>query len=223
MTTDQIINSVIAAATSGAAIFAWLTARATKVQGKASLAQIDLMRPRPVIVLEGRWDLEAETDALDTILVRNVGSSAAFDIQIAEIEGPMIRSHDYRERLITNRVFVLAEEDTVRAVHHRVMPGNQIDARAATTFMNGAGSSFRTVDDDPDSLRPLLEFTVSYTALDGRRFVVPCQVRFWLGLKACAEIVPLASWLGESPDHGALSQRRKYSSIRRSSNGRALS
>ena len=199
MTIDQIINTAIAAATSAAAVFAWLTARAAKIQGKAALEQIELLRPRPVVVIEGRWNLEAETDASDVFLLQNVGSSAAFDIQITEIEGPVIRSHGYRETLVTDRIFVIAEKSEVRTVHHRLMPGNQIDERAAAAFMNSAGLSFGATNDDPDSLRPVLEFKVSYAALDGRRFVTPCRVHFWLGLKACAEIVPVTSWLGESP------------------------
>jgi hypothetical protein len=111
----------------------------------------------------------------------------------------VIRSHGYRERLLTDRIFVISERSDVRAVHHRLMPGNQIDDRAAPAFIYSAGLSFGATNDDPDSLRPVLEFKVSYTALDGRRFVTPCHVRFWLGLKACAEIVPVTSWLGETP------------------------
>jgi hypothetical protein len=199
MTIDQTINTVVGVATSAAAVFAWLTARAAKTQGKAALEQIDLLRPRPVIVLEGRWNLEADTGVPDAFLVQNVGSSPAFDIQITQIEGPVVRPHGYREHLVTNRIFAIAEKSEVRAVHHRLLPGNQIDDRAAFAFMNSAGLSFGATGDDPDSLRPALEFKVSYAALDGRRFVTPCRVRFWLGLKACAEIVPAASWLGENP------------------------
>lgn len=202
MTTDQIINSVIATATSVAAVFAWLTARAAKTQGKASLEQIDLLRPRPVVVLEGRWDLEGELDAPDALLARNVGSSPAFDIEITEIEGPVIRSHDYRERLITDRIFVIGEKAKTPAIHHRLLPGTQIDLHAAASFMKGASMAFGATMDDPDSLRPTLNFTVNYTALDGRRFATHCRVRFWLGLKAYAEIVPVTSWLGENRGQG---------------------
>ncbi|HUO00390.1 MAG TPA: hypothetical protein VMU69_29690 [Bradyrhizobium sp.] len=152
-----------------------------------------------MIVLEGQWNLEAKTDVPDAFLVHNVGSSPAFDIEITEIEGPEVRPHGYRERLVTDPISVVAEKSEVRAAHHRLLPGNQIDNRAVAAFMNSAGTSFGATNEDPDSLRPSLEFQVSYAALDGRRFVTRCRVRFWLGLKANAEIVPAASWLGENP------------------------
>jgi len=199
MSTDQIINSVIAAATSIAALFAWRTALAAKTQGKAALEQIDLLRPRPVIVLEGSWSLEEEIPAPHAFLVRNVGSSPAFDIQITDIEGPVIRPQGYRERLVTDRIFVISEKSEVRAAHHRLMPGTQIEDCAAATFFNTASTFFGGSMEDPNSLRPGLEFTVSYTALDGRKFVTPCRLRFWLGLKAYAEIVPVVGWLEEKP------------------------
>jgi hypothetical protein len=197
MTTDQIINSVIAAATSGAAVFALLTARAAKTQGKAALVQIDLLRPRPVVVIEGGWNLEAEIEAPDAFLVRNIGSSPAFDIQITEIKGPIRQPYGYREHLATDRIFVIAEKSDALAEHHRLAPGSQIDQRAAATFIKAASTSFDASMDEPDSLRPVLEFKVSYKALDGRQFETPCRILFWLGLNARADIAPVSSWLGQ--------------------------
>ena len=196
MTTDQIINSAIAFATFAAALAAWRAARAAKTQGDAAWEQVKLQRPRPVIIVEASWNLEKDSDAPDNILVRNVGSSPAFDVDISEIEGPLLQAQGYRERLVTDRIFVLAEQAEIRAAHHRIVPGTPISHVAALGFVKTAAGSPAAMDNGGDPHRPSLEFSLGYSALDGRRFKVPCRIQFWLGLKARAEIVPVAGWLG---------------------------
>lgn len=199
MTTDEIINSVIAGGTLATAIFAWLTAMAARAQGRAAWEQVNLQRPRPVIVVEGSWNLEEKGDGPDAFLLRNIGSSPAFDIELADIDGPLVPSCGYRERLVTDRIFVIAEKSETRGAHHRLIPATQIDHRAALDFIKTAAQSFPVTDDDPNLRRPALDFALCYSTLDGRRFSVPCQMRFWLGLNARAEIVPVSSWLGMEP------------------------
>lgn len=198
MSIDQIINSVVAGATSVAAFFAWRTAVAAKAQSRAAWEQVSLQRPRPVIVINGSWNLEKEGNELDGFLLRNIGSSPAFDVDVAEIDGPLLPSCGYQERFVTDRVFAIAERAEVRAVHHRLIPATQIDHRAAFGFIKTAAESFRIAEDDDDSRRPVLKFALCYSSLDGRRFSVPCRVRFWLGLNARAEVEPVSSWLGEN-------------------------
>jgi hypothetical protein len=192
MTTDQIINSAIALATFAAAVAAWLAARAAKTQGNAAWEQVKLQRPRPVIVVEGNWNLEKESGDPDGFLVRNLGSSPAFDVDISEIEGPLVRAFGYHEHLVTQRIFVVAEQVEIRAVHHRIVPAAQIDHRAALDFVKTASQSFALIDGDVSLLNSELEFSIGYSALDGRRFEVPCRIRFWLGVNARAEIAPVS-------------------------------
>jgi hypothetical protein len=200
MTPDQLINSAIALGTLAAALAAWRAAREAKVQGKAAWEQVKLQRPRPVIIVEASWNLEKEGDDPDSILIRNVGSSPAFDVDISEIEGPLLQAQGYRERFVTDRIFVIGEKAEIRAVHHRCIPATQIDHRAASGFVMSSGQSFAPIDKDVDLLKPVLEFSIGYSALDGRRFSVPCRIQFWLGFNARADIVPVSGWLGGDSD-----------------------
>jgi len=198
---SEIINLGIALATCVAAWAAVVTAKAAKRQGEAALEQVKLLRPRPVLVVEGTWNLESNADGPDAFLIRNVGSSPAFDVDISEIEGPFVPSARYSECLITERAFVVGEGCEVRAVQHRCAPGNQFDRDAASTFLRVAGQSFAPTDEDGSPLRPALKFILAYSALDSRRFTTPCTIHFHLGLGAFARIAPDASWLGaKNPD-----------------------
>jgi len=190
------INLAIALFTFAAACAAWWSAIAAKRQGDAAWEQVKLQRPRPVLVVEGHWNLESDADGQNGFVIRNVGSSPAFDIDISEIEGPFIRSVRYSERLITERVSVMGEGCEVIATQHRCAPGNQFDRDAAFAFMKVAGQSFAPTDEAGILLRHTLKFSLAYSTLDGRRFTTPCTVLFHLGLGAFARISPDASWLG---------------------------
>jgi hypothetical protein len=195
MSAEQI-NLAIALFTFAAACAAWWSAIAAKRQGDAAWEQVKLQRPRPVLVVEGSWNLETDADGQNGIVIRNVGSSPAFDIDISEIEGPLIPSVRYSERLIPERVFVIGEGCEVIAAQHRCTPGNQFDRDAAFAFMKIAGPSFAPTDEAGNPLRHTLKFLLTYSTLDGGRFTTTCIVRFHLGLGAFARIMPDASWLG---------------------------
>jgi hypothetical protein len=200
MSAEQI-NLVIALFTFAAACAAWLSAISAKKQGDAAWEQVKLQRPRPVLVVEGHWNLESDADGQNGFVIRNVGSSPAFDINISEIEGPFIPSVGYSERLITERIFVIGEGCDVRPAQHRCTPGNQFDRDAAVTFLKVAGQSFMSTVDAGNSLRHTLKFSLTYSTLESRQFTTPCTIRFHLGLGAFAEIIPAASWLGaNSPE-----------------------
>ncbi len=197
----EIINLAIALATCIAAWAACVAAKAAKRQGGAAWEQVKLLHPRPVLVVEGNWNLETDADGPDRFVIRNVGSSPAFDIDISEIEGPFIPSVRYSERLITERVFVIGEGCEVRTAQHRCTPGNQFDRDATFTFLKGAGQSFAPKDEAGNPLHHTLKFSLTYSTLDGRRFTTPSTIRFHLGLGAFAKITPSASWLGTNkPD-----------------------
>jgi hypothetical protein len=192
----EIINLAIALATCIAAWAACVAAMAAKRQGGAAWEQVKLLRPRPVLVVKGTWNLETDADRLDGFVIRNVGSSPAFDIDISEIEGPFVPSVQYSERLITDRIFVIGQGAEVRATQHRCTPGNQFDRDATSAFLKVAGQSFAPTDEAGNPLRHTLKFLLTYSTLDGRRFTTPCTVCFHLGLGAFARITPDASWLG---------------------------
>jgi len=192
----EIINLAIALATCVAAWAACVAAKAAKRQGSAAWEQVKLLRPRPVLVVEGNWNLETDANGPDGFVIRNVGSSPAFDIDISEIEGPFIASVGYSERLITERIFVISEGNEVRAVQHRCTPGNQLDLDATFNFLQVAGNSMFASNEAGNPPRHTLKFVLTYSTLDGGRFTTPCTIRFHLGLGAFAKITPDASWLG---------------------------
>jgi hypothetical protein len=188
MGTGEIVyNSVIAAATCAAAVAAWRAARAAS-------SQVELQRPRPVVIVEGNWNVE---NALNVeprgFLLRNVGSSPAFDVEVSGIEGPFLQQVQYRERLTTDRIFVLTEgKGPLEAAHHRHVPGDVLDHQAALKFVQNASQTFPPQGDHK------MEFFVGYSALDGRRFRTECLICFNLGFpNSRAEVVPASSWLGK--------------------------
>ncbi len=193
MTGGDIIQLVIAAATCAAAVSAWLAA-------KAARAQVKLQEPRPVIVIEGKWPLENNNVEQDGFLVRNLGSSPAFDISISDIEGPLLPSEPpYRERLITEQIPVIADKGEAHAIHHRCLPNSQIDQQAVLGFVKTAGPRFpiegaggnRCLEHD-------LHFSVTYSRVNGTQIKTKCVIRFNLGVNVLvAHVAPVSSWLGE--------------------------
>jgi hypothetical protein len=202
----EIINSVIAFATCGAAYAAYRAAKATEAQAR-------LLLPRPVITVQANWGLENASGAgPDGFLLQNIGSSPAFDVRVSDIEGPFLQQVQYRERLATNRIFVLAEKKELEAIHHRQTPGNVLDHQAAVKFVQNASLAFSPKDGHGNSLDHKLKFFVEYSALDGaRRFQTECLICFSLGFpNPRALIVPASSWLGkEIPRDGG----RKFSTL----------
>jgi len=165
---------------------------------KAAWAQVKLQRPRPVVTVEGNWSLNNSTSGPDGFMLKNVGSSPAFDIEVSDIEGPLLKQVQHRERLVTDHILVLEEKNGLEATHHRRMPGNVIDHQAVTTFVQNAGQTFLPKDKSGNpSLDYKLNFFVEYSALDGRRFKTECLMSFNLGIDNLrARIVPESSWLG---------------------------
>jgi len=192
MTLDQVINLVIAAATCAAAWGAWAAARAGKKQGKAAWEQLELQRPRPVVIIEGKWNLDNYTGEPDGFLFRNLGSSPAFEVTVSGIEGPRLPSVGYPEYLTTERIDALAETPA-RATHNRWAPRNNpvpLTNRAVLHFVQNAAAAL-------PSKKDTLEFFLTYSALDKSRIETPCLIRFHVGLNGWAEVVPVVNWLGK--------------------------
>ena len=188
----QIIDAIIAFAT-------FIPALSAASGAFAAWKQVKLQRPRPVAVVEGRWSLDNAIGGPSGFRLQNVGSSPAFDIQISEIEGPILKQVQYRERLTTDHIFVLPERiEPLEVTHHRHASINVINHQAAATFIQNAGPAFSPEDyDDNQNLTHDLNFFVEYSALDGRRFRTKCLMRFSLGIDTLsATIVPSSSWLG---------------------------
>jgi hypothetical protein len=138
------------------------------------------------------------TGGPDGFVLKNVGSSPAFDIEVSDIEGPVLKQALHPERLTTDHILVLEEKKGQEAIHHRHMPGNVIDHQAVTAFVQTASQTFSPKDKSGNpSLDHKLNFFVEYSALDGRRFTTECVMSFNLGIdNLSARIVPESSWLG---------------------------
>ncbi|MGH9342396.1 MAG: hypothetical protein ACRD19_01330, partial [Terriglobia bacterium] len=159
----------IAIATGIAGLFAAVAAGAAVWQGRASWKQVKLLRPRPVVVIEGSWTLE-NAGMSAGFTVRNLGSSPAFDIKISKIEGPRLPSVGYPEALATERIHALAEKSEVRAVHYRCVPGTTFPNQVLP-FLQEAARAFPLKDQHDNFIQYHdLTFWVSYLALDGRLY-----------------------------------------------------
>jgi hypothetical protein len=146
-----------------------------------------------VVTVEGSWSLASDgPDSPDRFVLKNVGSSPAFDIEVSDIEGPLLKQVQYRESLTTDHIFVLAEGEELRATHHRRTPGGTIDDQAAFKFVQNASQAFSPKDESGNPcLDHKLKFFVKYSALDGRPFKVECLIWFNLGIdNLWAQIVP---------------------------------
>jgi hypothetical protein len=195
-----IISGIALAVSIITAVFAYRATKAAETQGKAAWEQVELQRPRPVITVEGIWNLEKTTGEPDGFVLRNLGSSPAFDIQISNIEGPLLPSVKYQELLTTERIYAIAEKsDPVRANHYRHAAVNVLSNQAALKFFQNAGQTFPLQDDDGNVLNHKLNFFVEYSALDGkRRFRTECLICFNLGFPdPRAQIIPASDWLGK--------------------------
>lgn len=191
--TQADINLAIALATCAAAWASVKAARAAKRQGDAAWEQVKLLRPKPVLVVEGAWDIEDDAVEPDGFLIRNLGSSPAFDITISDIEGPFLPSVGYSERLVTERVFALDADGEVHAVHQRITPGGPLSVKAASAFVkNSAGALWGGVGNFTE---PVLTFALSYSTQDGGQFTTPCVIRFSLGQPPKARIAAATTWL----------------------------
>jgi hypothetical protein len=191
--TPTEVNLVIAGATCIASVAAVITALFAKSQANAAWNQANLLRPRPVLVVEGSWNLEAEAAEPDGFLIRNLGSSPAFDIVVSDIEGPTLPSVGYAERLVTQRIFAIAEHGQERAIHHRMTPGGPLTIKPAYNFMKSAPEGLSPRNEEGYIQERSLNFELAYSS-GQERFVVPCIIRFWLGLNARAWITPAVSW-----------------------------
>ena len=194
----QIIDSVIALATCAAAWCSYKAAKAAEIQGRAAWEQVGLQRPRPVVTVEGSWSLENSTGGSNGFVLKNIGSSPAFDIEVSEIEGPLLKKpQEYRERLTTDHISVLEEKKDQEAIHHRRLPGTVIGQSALPTFLLTAGQTFPIKDNDGNpTLEHKLEFFLKYSTLDGRRIKADCLICFNLGIDSQqAKIVPVSSWV----------------------------
>lgn len=192
-----VINFVIALATCVAAWGAWKAA-------KSADEQVKLQRPRPVVIVEGNWGLEDPNG--ENFVLANIGSSPAFDIEVSDIEGPLLRQAESAERLVTDRTFVIEEKQKQVAPQCRRAPGNILRDQAAFKFIQNAARAFSPKDENGNpTLEHKLIFDVAYSTLDGRRIKTACAIRFNLAIDNLrAQVVPSASWLGEEVPAGAV-------------------
>src|SRR5579875_586544 len=193
------VNLMVAVATGTAAWFAYLAAKAARKQAEAAWAQVDLQRPRPIVTIRGEWSV-AKLDERGPrgFLLVNLGTSPAFDVDISEISGPVLRTANYAERLVTDRTFAVGA-DPIYVTHYQCMPGTTLTEHAVARFLlSAAEQGFSIHSGDGNAvLEHELNFAVSYSAADGRRFRTDCRIRFNLGLNVLrAWVEPVSTWLG---------------------------
>jgi hypothetical protein len=172
------VAAVAAIVAAGAAIVAArYTKQAVREAAKAAKAaadQVELQRPRPIVLLTFSYSLKqnrnTEEERFREFRLENVGNSPAFDVEVSSIEVP-----DATNRLNTEKLSHLLVSGTF-ACKHRLEKSQGVLAvlQPAETFANDLAAFFNkhsegTLAERIDK-RHQIEFTLSYRALDRRHF-----------------------------------------------------
>jgi len=174
-------TSLAAGAAIVAAAAAVLAARYTKQavteaakSSKAAADQVELQRPRPIVLATFSHSFkEHQTDdnPMREFHLENLGDSPAFDVEVSSMEVP-----DARNRLTTEALSHLKSGASHACKHRLEAPQSVLTVlRPAETFANELVSFFNasstgTLTERIDK-RCQIQFTLSYRALDERRFV----------------------------------------------------
>jgi hypothetical protein len=179
------MSSTGAVAAAGAAIVAAgaavLAARYTKQAvyeaakaAKAAADQVELQRPRPVVLLTFSYSFKhnrnTDEERFREFHLENIGNSPAFDVEVSSIEVP-----DATDRLTTEQLSHLLVSRT-HACKHRLDKSQGVLGvlQPAETFANALAAYFNQHSEgtlaERIEKRHQIEFTLSYRALDRRRF-----------------------------------------------------
>ena len=203
--TDWItaIGAGIAAfAAVGAALYTKRSASEAAKAAKAAADQVELQRPRPIVVATfSRSVSDNENNADDDdqeFRLANIGDSPAFDVEVSPLETPgELPNLRAASRLTTKRLSYLLPASTPARCTHELEPDRGAGTLIAEKIRGMAGSFTRDAASffneqskrgirSPD-LRYEIPFMLSYLALDGRRFRQPYvfvvyfyQLRAWI-------------------------------------------
>ena len=154
-----------------ALVAAWFnrqSARASELAAKAAAESVELQRPRPIISLLCDFNAN-DGQPIPNFFVQNIGNSPAFDISISSmsVRGPL--DNDFS--ISTTLVPVLGPNSTAsQYFHFDNEADNPNDCNALVLFSKLVLS---TKADNPipqPKPKALVPFTISYFAIDGRRF-----------------------------------------------------
>ena len=184
MNTGMIIEWITAGATVVAAIaaigavrFSRQAAEAARTAAQAAAEQVELQRPRPILVASYSQSLKTDGGPAQGIpfTLRNIGDSPAFDIETGPIETPGELPHlGAASRLEMDRIpYLLAETST--QCNHRLLPPRGVRGvlQGLTQFTEDAARFFSedaTRFSKASGHRSQIGFALYYRALDGRRF-----------------------------------------------------
>jgi hypothetical protein len=164
------------AAAAGTLAAAWYTKRAANEAAKAAKTaadQMELQRPRPIVVPEFQYSFAVNRGNMASanypdFHLRNIGDSPAFDVELSTLEVSV-------SRLETNRLPYLLTGTPVPCIHQlRPQRGLSGVMGSGALFVVDAKTFFDQQRPPAPGFRHEVPFSVSYRALDGRRFEQPC-------------------------------------------------
>ncbi len=189
-------NWIIAAATLVAGPSALWAANESRKSAKAALHQVKLQRPRPLIVIDWRWDVN-DSDRLvpQALLLSNIGDSPAFDIEISDLQIQTANNESHVLQTAPIR-FIIPDREAYcshdlrgnSGVHNFQQPLSYFVRKAKDTFI-----SSRPVT-DPRLVEPYYDsllFRLDYRAADGHKLTCECALRFSL---VAVWVEPVSSW-----------------------------
>ena len=169
---------------------------------KAAADQVDLARPRPIVLVTFSYSGKDQTQKVDRtreFRLENIGNSPAFDVHVSPIGVP-----DASHRLITEGLSYLKASENKSCVHGRDPAGGVLSVlQPAETFAHELICFFDKTGSGSLSENAFREnkitFTLSYRALDGRRFAQRYAFIVVL-MKEAAWIEPIGSLLENTAD-----------------------
>lgn len=183
MTTDWIIaiGTIIAAvAAVAAALFTKQSAREAARAATAAAEQVDLSRPRPLVVATfgSYWGSLGRTPNDASFTLENIGDSPAFDVDVSPIRTPGVVLSIGRPSVSTAEpIRYLLPRLTLSCTHKLEGEGHGVlqVLSPMNTFLDHAKEYFYHVRDVEAGRNRAYQyeigFTLSYSALDRRRLV----------------------------------------------------
>jgi hypothetical protein len=205
----NVLGVVIAAIATIAAIFAVVytkrAAEAAAQAAKAAADQVELQRPRPIVVAsfaysfsENKGNMAADDKEFH---LENIGNSPAFDLELSVLETPgTLAELGEASQLETEKLPYLVPGIPPAICSHTLKPHRGVlSLRHAAGFVHDAVEFFKQQSKadassrSPDS-RYEIRFSIAYSSLDARRFTQPYRLVIYFVLSK-AWIEPIGSLL----------------------------
>ncbi len=173
------VDSIIAIETGIAALAAVVAALFAAKAAIAAAEQVRLSRPRPIVVasFESYWGSGGRIPNDISVKLENIGDSPAFDIDVGPMTTPgVVPSLGGPSNLKTDRIRYIPAHETRFGNHNLegLAPGPLSALKPVGLFLDHAKEYFDQLGRAKATAKPdhryEIEFTISYSALDGRRF-----------------------------------------------------